>query len=143
MIGNTYTVTGKNTDVLWQFGYDTEGNIISFQFLNGKLDEKQERWLFHSPVKFPYKESMIENWQSSIKNFNVEKGEPDITFDRFYNTYAVKQKRAVTKELWEKLSKRNKIDAIAYIKRFNDFLKRNGTGKPLPDTYIRQKRWLD
>lgn len=138
----TYTVQGKNSPIVWQFKYRLNGLLYSFELLEGELDQKQINWLFVKGF-FPYKEAQIKGWITSIKNFKITVGEPDLSFDTFWNLYDEKQKKLKAKELWKKLSKADQIKAVTYIRRYNNLLKYKNQAKALPDTYLRQKRWLD
>lgn len=138
----TYTVQGSNTSIVWQFKYRLNGLLYEFKLLEGELDQKQIQWLFVKGF-FPYKEKQIKGWIKSIKNFKIEIGEPDLSFDTFWNLYAEKQKKLKAIDLWKKLSKADKINAIKYIRRYNNILRTKNQAKALPDTYLRQKRWLD
>lgn len=138
----TYTVQGKNSPIVWQFKYRLNGLLFSFEMLEGELDQKQVKWLFILG-NFPYKEAQIKGWIKSIKNFKIEIGKPDLSFETFWNLYDEKQKKKVTEPLWYKLSKSDQIKAITYIRRYNNILRTKNQAKALPDTYLRQKRWLD
>jgi len=138
----TYTVQGKNTPVVWQFKYHLNGVLQCFEILEGSLNPKQVNWLFVQG-HFPYKEAQIKGWIKVIKNFKITVGEPDLSFDTFWNLYDEKQKKIKAKELWSKLSKADQIQAVTYIRRYNNLLKYKNQAKALPDTYLRQKRWLD
>lgn len=137
-----YTVKGKNFPVIWEFSYDTEGFLVEFKILEGQLNEKQINWLFHKN-RFPYTEQGINSW-SGIKNIEVIKGKPDLSFDKFYNTYNHKVKKVVAQRTWKRLSKVDRINAIAGIRPYDNHLKRN-TNKPkaYPATYLNQRYWED
>ena len=138
----TYTVTGNNTAVVWVFKYDLNGLLLEFKLQEGTLDNKQVTWLFHKD-RFPYSEKRIKGW-SSIKNLNVQIGEPDLSFEAFYNAYGNKVQKIRTEKLWNKLSKKDKMAAIAGIRSYNNWLRRqNGIAKAQPDTYLRNRRWED
>ena len=79
----------------------------------------------------------------AIKEFTVSKGAPDLSFDNFWNTYNKKSKKTVCQALWKKLNNDDRFNAITFVKRLDNWLRKEGTAKPLPDTYLRQKRWLD
>lgn len=134
----TYIVTGKRTGQI-TFKFDLNGDLILFKFDGDPLSEKQRKWLY---PRIPTSENGMGMW-TCIKEFTVTKGEPDLSFDNFWNTYDEKQKKIPTQKLWNKLSTDDKFNAIAYIKRYNNHLRLKGTAKALPDTYLRQKRWLD
>lgn len=134
----TYTVTGKTAGVI-VFKFDLNGDLILFKYEGDPLSDNQRAWMY---PRIPIHIDKIKNWEA-VKNLTVTKGEPDLSFENFWNTYAEKSKKIVTQKLWEKLSKDDKFNAISFIKRFNNHLRLKGTAKPLPDTYLRQKRWLD
>lgn len=134
----TYIVTGKKAGQI-TFKFDLNGDLILFKYEGDALNEKQRKWMY---PRIPINEKQMGNWEA-IKEFTITKGEPDLSFDNFWNTYAEKSKKIVTQKLWSKLSNDDKFNAIAFIKRFNNHLRLKGTAKPLPDTYLRQKRWLD
>lgn len=138
----TYTVTGKNTPIVWEFKYHLNGLLAEFRLLEGELDAKQINWLFVQG-KFPYQEKQIKGW-TAIKNFEIKVGKPDLSFETFWAVYSVKQKRTVAEKLWEKLGQKDKMEAFKAIPRYNNWLnRRSGIQKQLPDTFLRQKRWLD
>lgn len=134
----TYIITGKKAGRI-TFKFDLNGDLILFQYEGEPLNEKQRKWLYSRVI---INESQIKYWYA-IKEFTVTKGDPDLSFDNFWNTYNKKVKKEVCKPLWKKLKDDDKFNAIAFIKRFDNWLRKEGTGKPLPDTYLRQKRWLD
>jgi len=57
-IYTTYTVTGTNTNIVWQFKYRLNGLLYQFKLIEGQLDEKQTNWLFIKG-KFPYTEKQF------------------------------------------------------------------------------------
>lgn len=95
----TYTVTGKNTHIAWVFKYYLNGLLHSFQLSEGELDSKQIHWLFNMG-HFPYKEEQIKSWKA-IKNFEIEIGEPDLSFEVFWLKFNHKIKRQDTEKYWK------------------------------------------
>jgi len=139
----TYTVTGANTSVMWKFTYDAAGHLRAFEFIDGALDQKQIDWLF-TGNRFPYSENRFKSILQPLKNFVITQGEPDLSFESFWNAYGKKEKKLLTERAWKKISDVDKIGALRYIKRYNQSLKQsNGIAKQYPDTYLNQKRWLD
>ena len=135
----TYIVTGKKQGRII-FKFDLNSDLILFKYEGEPLTEQQRKWLY---PRIPTHESKMNLWHA-IKEFTVIKGEPDISFENFWNTYDKKQKITRAKQLYSKLKDDDKFNAIAGIKRYNNWLKlQNGIAKMLPDTYIYQKRWLD
>lgn len=116
-----------------------------FKYDGEPMTEKQFRWLFPkcpAPLRIPIIENDMKTWMA-IKQFTVTKGEPDLSFDNFWQTYNNKAKKLKAEQLWNKLSNDDKFNAIAFIKRYDNWLRLKGTAKALPDTYLNQKRWLD
>jgi len=134
----TYIVTGKKSGQI-TFKFDLNGDLILFKYQGEALTEKQRKWMY---PRIPTSEAEIKNWES-VKNFTVTKGEPDLSFDNFWITFNKKAKKEVAKKLYAKLSNQDKFNAIAFVKRYDNWLRLQGTAKALPDTYLRQKRWLD
>ncbi|WP_136464927.1 hypothetical protein [Flagellimonas onchidii] len=137
-----YTVKGKNTPMLWEFRYDLEGYLTDFKILEGRLNERQIKWLF-TPIRFPYREASIRSWKA-IKNFEMTIGRPELTFGVFWNTYNYKVKKVVAQRAWERLSQSDKMNAIAGIKKYDGFLQRKvSQAKANPATYLNQRYWED
>lgn len=142
MKGATYTVSGTQTSgIIWKFTYNLDGLLSKFEFLEGDMTPVMIQWLFQKGY-FPFKEEMIETFKQR-KDLTVEIGDPDLSFDRFWNTYAKKQKKIVTEKLWKKLSDQNRLAAINGIKKYKTICRMNNHGQALPDTYLSQQRWLD
>jgi len=137
----TYTVIGTTFTGTMIFKYDLEGFLTHFELVDAQLNEVQRNWLYTQ--KFPYKAERLKHFYA-INNFTVTKGLPDVSFEAFYNLYAYKVKRTRAEGLWAKLNQTEKINCLASIKPYNNWLRRqNGIAKQQPDTYISQKRWLD
>lgn len=135
----TYIVKGKNTSTVWEFKYHLNGVFASFEILEGELTFKQKRWLFDFN-RFPYSENAIQSWKS-INNFQIEVGDPDLSFDSFWKTYGYKVgKKAQTENIWDKMSKSDKIKCLLAIPSYNRYLSRKpGMEKAYPSTYLNQR----
>ncbi len=137
-----YTVKGRNFPNVWEFHYDLEGFLVSWLLIDGQLTDKQREWLFN-PSRFPYTEDVIKVWKT-IKNIDVIVGQPDLSFDVFYNIYKYKVKRVTAEKAWKKLSKADRLEAIAGVKRYDGHLQRkHGQSKANPATYLNQRYWED
>lgn len=135
----TYIVTAKKHGKM-TFRFDVNGDLIYFKYEGELFNDLQRAWFY---PRLPINEKQMKMWEA-IKEFNVSKGEVDLSFDRFWNTYALKSKKLVCEVLWKKLKDEDKFNAIAGIKRYDNWLRQQGgIAKQLPDTYLRQKRWLD
>lgn len=138
----TYTVKGRNFPSVWIFKYDLEGNLKEWKLEEGVLSEKQRAWLFH-PSRFPYLENAIKTHFMSIRNLEVTVGVPDLSFEYFWKLYENKKgKKLMAERSWNKLSKSDRINALAGIKHYNNSLRRSGgIAKAYPATYINQRYW--
>jgi len=140
-IYTTYTVTGTNTNIVWQFKYRLNGLLYQFKLIEGQLDEKQTNWLFIKG-KFPYTEKQIQGWKA-IKNFKIEVGKPDLSFDAFWESYNHKIKKSMSETAWKRLSQKDQMSAIAYIPTYDKYLHRKHVAKAAPSSYLNQKYWED
>lgn len=142
----TYTVKSKNSDNVWEFDYDLNGNLIAFKVLGGVLTNDQMVWFFRKG-NFPVLESVIKTiWIPNLKkNFEITIGKPDLSFDAFWNTYANKVgKRKETQNHWNRLSKADKIQVFSNIPKYNNYLKHYPKQqKQYPSTYLNQEAYLN
>lgn len=134
----TYTITGTRNGTI-TFKFDLQGDLVLFKYEGEPLSDKQRKWLY---PRIAVHENQMKAWQA-IKNFTVTKGLPDLSFENFWKAYDNKAKKTTAEALFNKLSDADKFNAIVFIKRYNNWLRLKGTAKALPDTYLRQKRWLD
>lgn len=137
----TYTVTGTNTNIVWQFKYHLNGLLAEFKLIEGELDSKQINWLFKLG-KFPYMESQIKAWKA-IKNFSIEIGEPDLSFELFWKMYRHPIKKIDTQKFWDKMPIKDKRAALDYIKTYDNYLQRKGVAKTNPHRYLNKRYWED
>lgn len=140
----TYTVKSQNDTHIWEFKYDLNGHLRSFKILEGELSAKQMKWLF-AQANFPANESIMKTvWMKNLKeNFEILVGEPDLSFYAFWNSYNHKVKKVVSEKAWNRLSKKDRMDALKAIKPYDNYLARKGIAKAHPATYINQRYWED
>lgn len=138
-----YTVRSKNSQNIWEFKYDLNGFLISYNVLEGTLSEKQFHWL-HQLGNFPVTEQKINEWQKKLKvNFEIDVGEPDLSFDAIWELYNYKYKKFEAEKRWNKLSKADKLKCFKSIKGYDAYLARKGTAKALLATFINQRYFDD
>lgn len=142
----TYTVTGKETDIAFEFKYNLNGDITSFKVLRGRLNPNQCKWLFTGD-RFPAFESQMTGvWINELEfknKFTIEVGAIDLSFETFYNAYNYKIKKVKAKALWDKLNKVDKLEALKGIKAYDGYLHRKGVAKANPQAYLNQRYWED
>lgn len=86
----------------------------------------------------------IDEIEPAFKNTNATVIEADfeVTFEMFWNVYALKINRKRAEVLWNKLSKTKQVQAWAGIAAYDKFLKKNTwRSKADPDTYLRNEMW--
>lgn len=137
----TYTVTGTNTNIIWVFKYHLNGVLAEFKCAEGELDARQINWLFKLG-KFPYYEKDIKGW-SCIKNFKIEVGEPDLSFEIFWLKYNHKIKRIDAEKFWNTMPIKDKKAAIDYLKTYDSYLQRKSVAKCNPHRYLNKRYWED
>lgn len=139
MITNIYTVTGTTFKGSIVFKYDASGTLVAYE-LDGELNGQQIDWLFTD--KFPLKETGIRMFQA-IKNFTVQRGELDLSFDAFWNAYGYKVgKKPMAENIWKRMNKADKMGAMAGIKPYNSYLVRHiQQEKAHATTYLNQRYW--
>ena len=70
----------------------------------------------------------------------------DITFDNFYKLYPRKVGRYLAQKCFQKLSRKDKVDAYNGLINYIKFWESSETEKqfiPHPSTFLNQKRWED
>lgn len=135
----TYTLKARHTALVWEFAYDLHGNLLSFT-TEGVLTADQAKWLFSH--RFPYNQKAMELFAKLYrKNFELTIGKPDLSFNAFYNEYGYKVKKVPAQKAWDRLSKKDKIDALAGIKAYKGYLHRKQVAQAMPTTYINQRYW--
>ena len=136
-----YLLIGKTLGITMEFNYDLNGLLIAFKILEGELNEKQQAWLFCH--RFPYQEQQMEVMKT-VEWFEVTESDPDLSFDAFWTAYGYKLgKKVQAQNAWNKLSKGERIAALAGIKPYDNYLKRrnNSIAKAYPSSYLNQRYW--
>lgn len=140
----TYTVKSVKDGFIWQFKYDLKGAFYSFKIEEGRLSAKQMKWLFGGE-NFPATENHMKvMWMKKMsKNFEVTIGKPDLSFNAFWKNYKHPVKKVASEKAWNRLSKKDRIDALAGIKAYFGMLSRKHIAKAHPSTYLNQRYWED
>ena len=140
-----YSVKSKNDGYVWQFKYDLNGDLKTFNILSGVISQRQQHWLFQKG-NFPVFEANMKEWIDKLKqNFEITKGEIDLSFESFWKVYNNKVgKRVQTKNYWERLSKAEKIKVMLNISKYDNYLKYYPKQQKLyPSTYLNQESYLN
>jgi len=136
-----YIINVIGRDVSFFFRYFENGFIESFHY-NSITDPGEKARETISKI-FPFEISQLDLFKNNKDVFKVEEVTPDLSFKKFWDTYAHKQgKKARAERLWKQLSLSERAKAMAYIKKYDNFLFMNkGIAKAYPETYLNQKRW--
>ena len=142
----TYTAKSRLNGFVMVFRYHLEGNLQSFEILEGTLLKKQIDWFFSSG-NFPYYESMIKSWLKGDmrKHFEIVIGEPDLSFEAFWELYGHKTRKKETQDHWEKkMDAAERIKTFMGLKKYNNHLRLNTwKNKVDPIRYLKHKRYED
>lgn len=129
---------------IWQFKYNLNGVLVFFHVMEGDLSKKQEDFLYLQG-KFPWKEDHIKEWKTLYKTTTVEVGEPDLSFDCFWNMYPANplSKKKIARERWDKLKEPDRIKILLKIPLFIKFKNKDNTKLPYAEVFINQRWWDD
>ena len=115
------------------FGYDRNGDLV---FYNNEIpDEVVVKWMKRY---LPVDSHELEAFKSKVQATIVEVPE-DLSFERFWNAYAIKHNRKRAEPLYEKLSEANKLAAIITIKAYQDACAAKRRGIADPEKYLRDR----
>ena len=143
MLTTTYTVTIERGDI-WEFKYNLNEFLISYQCLKGDIEQVHSDWMFKKG-KFPYLESIITtDWQKKFKQLKIVKGEMDLSFELFFKKvypYNPLSKKKTAIERWNKLSKQDHIKLFQNTPEYIKLKHQEGTAFPYLEVYIRGRWW--
>lgn len=134
----TYIITGKKQGQI-TIKFDINGNLIHFDYDGELLSDVQTKWLY---PRIPLNESKMSEWYK-VKEFVVQKGEPDLSFETFWTIWNLKVKKENSEKAWNKLSKADKIKCFLNHKKYQEHLNRTGQAKAHLVTWLNQKRYND
>jgi len=139
----TYTVRSKNSTNVWQFKYHLNGTLAAFEILEGMFDQAQIEWFFIKG-RFPYLEDHVKHWKLKLqKNFEIEVGEPDLSFDHAWLVYDYRVGKKEAKSAFDRLTKAKKILFFMSLPAYKKFLGRKGTAQLYMSSYINGERYND
>ena len=132
-------ITSSKFDGSLEFEMDDTETVRIFKN-NANLDEKQQQWFAEN---FPITLTRLNTMLKSFPSLKAELVEADLSFENFWKTYDHKvghKKRG--EKLWNKLSDAKKLQALASIPGYNNYLFQHpNIQRMYPDTYLYQKRF--
>lgn len=140
----TYNIKSRADGFVWVFKYHLNGALASFEILDGALNSTQRKWLFENG-HFPAVEAQIKDWQKKMRaNFEVTVGEPDLSFDAFWQAYGHKTRKKQTEAYFKKMSQADRFKAFLGIRRYNNHLQLNSwKTKVDPIRFLKDRRYED
>jgi len=136
-----YIITIKGSNIAIFVRYFENGFVESYHYQTPADPPEQAQ----AAIKkhFPFYISDLKFYKDNKKVFELKPVTPDLSFKKFWDTYAHKQgKKARAERLWKQLSLTERARAMEYIKKYDNFLYLNkGISKAYPETYLSQKRW--
>lgn len=138
----TYYLKAKHRASIWVFKYGLNGIIKEVQFLEMGLTQKQCEWLF-ADNRFPYLQSMIDQWKLDTANFEITKELPVLTFEALWELYGKKVKRVESEKCFKKLKPADVVKCFIHIPKYKKRLAHTKEGQANLTTYINQRYFED
>jgi hypothetical protein len=137
----------KNSTDHVSYEFDADNKLVAFRLekqLNAEQFANFRRLLPYDLVAF---HAMIDEWRQKNISFKLDEVPVDLSFERFYNAYAFlggeKRNRIRAEKEYSRLADSEKIKAINYIKGYASQCKNSGIAMKHPDSYLKNKQWLD
>ena len=123
--------------ILW---FDDRTGQLSKAEIDCELEVVQMQFL---ASMFPVHIDML-NVYKEKKTFTIRMLEEKPTFEAFWDKYEKKENKIDAQNAWGKLKSIDQQRAIAYIKRYDSILSRDGyRPKMLAASYLNKRLWMD
>lgn len=118
--------------------YGLNGLLIAFNLVGDITDVAHETFLQELPMADGDMEVLAKKYRSlTIKPVPI-----DLSFERFWTDYDYKVgSKSKCEKIWEKLTKGDKIKALAAIHKFKAWSLQKGYDMPYPERYLTHKRF--
>ena len=138
MVGESYTLTGKEFGGSITYVFDLKGWLVSVGF--NDLAEANHRWFLKAiPHNLPQVQSLREQLKGKVI---IKKTPSDLSFTRFWDLYDMKaSKKKECRELWDKFSDAEKVEILIYIPKYLTIKKKDNTSKMYGNTFLRSQNW--
>lgn len=135
--------TGLKTNLKYhEEGYLLGIEVVGFgDEVTGESVISKIAWLAKNVFETRYLFEKMEEYKD--RGWQLTEINPEITFELFWETYAHKKDKKVSRDVWYKLKDIEKQKAFEAIERYDSELARDGIAKKHPKTYLRQKKWED
>lgn len=136
-----FILTGAKFTGQIELVFDDREFIVMVDFQKANLNKNQTSYfLNNSPAIIPSLEGFVKD-----NHFTCVESDFEITWEMFWNKYAMKVDKKRAEAVWSKLSKNSKIAAFYGIDKYERYLRRTATwrNKMEPKTYLANERWED
>ncbi|HLO92447.1 MAG TPA: hypothetical protein VK172_14880 [Lentimicrobium sp.] len=122
-----------------------EGSM-RFGYVNGILEQFENNAILndtqmnHLSTHFPFRMEYLESLKGSS---GVIKEITDLSFEAFWNKYEYKVDKQQAEHFWSKMSREDKLAALAGITKYKYRCKLKNTAMIYPVRYLRNRRWED
>lgn len=134
-----YIGTSHNVAGAIYFTYNDAGWLEVVDISEAELSPPQRQWLLNN---LPITEGLLPKLATAIKYIFTEVL-TEVTFERFYEEYGVKEARKKAQSAWDKLAAKEQLKAYNYIPKLRTKTMNASIAMPYPATYLNQQRWND
>lgn len=121
------------------FGYDAHGSLCHYE-VNASLTTKQLKYLAENlPV---FEEGVQALVNKSREGAMARQLPSDLTFERFWDLYGLKDGKIKALRAWQGLTMAEKAAAIGFIPFYKQNIASRSIAQCHATTYINQKRWV-
>lgn len=121
--------------------YNGTGILEAIDFTEADMTPPQiEGFKARLPVLFDQLESF-----SQTNGCNIREKDFKVTFEMWYNDYALRRNKEPARLIWEKMSSEEQLTAWLSNKKYKKYCKKNANwyNQMYPDTYLRKKHYFD
>jgi hypothetical protein len=117
----------------------SENGYINTYINSALLTEDQQTFLISN---FPFKLDELNKLISKSKSLHLREVPLELTFTMFWDKYNYKSDKYLAEKIWNKMSKKEQLEAYEYIPFYHSEIARTGASKKYPKTYLNQKPWI-
>jgi hypothetical protein len=129
--------------------YGIDNKLQFVDFMKCDLSEEQINFFKNKlPANFNGGNEQLQTFfvsdKGTVARLNITDEKYFISFEQFWNRYAVKRNPDRCLKLWNKLSQADQVAAYFKLGRYERYCQLNTWyNKALPETYLRNKYWND
>ena len=132
-----YAMTSPHFEGTVVFGY--ANGVLTFYDNETDMPEGQLLWCLNN---LPNKKTDLEALDGQIKG-RIQRVELDTSFEAFWEAYGHKRNRNRCEPQWIKLNDTTRITVMLSLEPYENYLKRKGFAKKLPENYLKYEEYLN